>query len=84
MSTPASHEARIPTWADIRRLADELQVKMNLAGKELRGRWHAFQPHLATLEHRVSAAGDRATKVLSKELSDVGKSLKQMIDDLDA
>jgi hypothetical protein len=82
MTHPDRHDTRVPTWTEIRRLADELQVKMNLAGKELRDRWHAFQPLLARLEHKVSAAGDRGTKVLAKELSDIGESLKRMIDDL--
>lgn len=70
------------TWQDVRRLADEIEVKVNLAGKELRDRWQAFRPRLAKFERDVTATSTHASKAFTKELSDLGVALKKLIDDL--
>ena len=80
MSNPESHAL---SWQDVRRLADQIEVKVNLASKELRDRWQAFRPRLAKFEKDVTATGTRATKAFSKELSDLGGALKKLVDDLD-
>ncbi len=78
MSNP-QQESHALTWKDVRRLADEIEVKVNLAGKELRDRWQAFRPRLAKFEHGVTAAG----AAVSKELNELGEALKKLIDDID-
>ena len=83
MSNPITQEARSLSWQDIRRLADEIEVKANLASKELRDRWQAFRPRLAKFEKDLSATGARATKAFSEELSELGDALKKLIDDFD-
>jgi hypothetical protein len=83
MSNPLVRESHPLTWQDVRRLADRIEVKANLAGKELRDRWQAFRPRLAKFEKDVGATGARASKAFSKELKDLGDALKKLIEDLD-
>ncbi len=76
-------ESHALSWQDVRRLADEIEIKVNLAGKELRDRWQAFRPRLAKFEKGVTATGVQASKALTKELSELGDALKKLVDDLD-
>jgi hypothetical protein len=69
-------------WNDLRRLIDELELKMHLASMEVRERWERIQPALAKLEQAFERGGDRAAKILSGEVEAVGKSLKEMRDEL--
>jgi hypothetical protein len=69
-------------WDDIRRLADELEVKMHLAGMEARDRWRDLQPRLADLEKSLARTTERVGDVLTQELTAVGKALRQLRDDV--
>jgi hypothetical protein len=58
----------LSTWDEIRKLADELELKLNLAQTSARDRWQALQPRLAALELVLKRSGRRAWKSLAKQL----------------
>jgi len=71
-------------WDDVRRMADELELKIHLAGMDARDRWRALQPRLAKLEHSIAHQTERAAAVLADELAVIGKALQKLRDDLSA
>lgn len=68
------------TWNDVRRIVDELEVKIHLAGMDARDRWHALQPRLAKLEQSLESKGERAGKAVVDELTSVRESLRKLRD----
>jgi hypothetical protein len=72
------------TWNDIRRLADELQLKIHLAGMEARDRWQKLQPQIAEIEKTILRGSDRAEQVIGKEMSALGATLRKLRDDIAA
>jgi hypothetical protein len=69
-------------WDDVRRIADEIGLKLHLAGMEARDRWRAIEPRLAELEKMLAKAGQRASEVIDEELSSIGAALRRLRDDL--
>ena len=70
------------TWDEVRRIGDELELKMHLASMDARDRWAELKPQLHELEQTLAKAGERAGEVLSKELAALGKALKKLRDDI--
>ena len=75
-------DTRISTWDDVRRIADELELKIHLGAMDARDRWRALQPRLAEIEKTIARAGERAGKIIDQELSAVGAALRRLRDDL--
>jgi hypothetical protein len=48
--------------------------------KSPRGRWHALQPRIEEVENKILAASDRAETVVEKELTSIGKALRELRD----
>jgi hypothetical protein len=69
-------------WNDVRRLADELELKIHLAGMEARDRWRELQPRLVEMEKSLAESGKRAGEVVERELSAIGAALRRLRDDL--
>jgi BMFP domain-containing protein YqiC len=70
------------TWDEVRRMTDELEVKIHLAGMEARERWQALKPRLAKLEQKIIATSDRAETAITKELAAMGAALRELRDDM--
>lgn len=70
------------TWDDIRRLVDELRLELHLATMEARDRWEGLQPRLGRLEQTITESGTRAGQAISQELSSLGQSLRELLDDI--
>lgn len=68
--------------AELRRIADELELKIHLASMDARDRWQALKPRLAEVEKRLARTGERATKVVQDEVAAIGKALHKLRDDL--
>lgn len=56
-------------WDEMRRIADELELKLHLASMDARDRWRAMQPRLAELEKQIAVSADRAHDAILKELN---------------
>jgi hypothetical protein len=70
------------TWDEVRRIADELELKIHLAGMDARDRWRDLEPRLAEIEKSITGAGKRASDVVERELASVGAALRRLRDDL--
>jgi len=69
-------------WDDVRRIADELELKIHLAGMEARDRWHELQPRLAKIEQSIARAGTRTSEAVEEELASIAAAVKRLRDDL--
>lgn len=70
------------TLDDLRQIADELELKIHLAGMDARDRWKELKPRFAQLEQTLARAGARASDVVVRELSSIGAALRRLRDDL--
>ncbi len=70
------------TWDDLRRIADELQVQLHLAGMEARDRWRALEPRIAALETSLARTGEQVGTAIADELAAVTRAVRQLRDDL--
>jgi hypothetical protein len=86
MSTDPNKPAA-PSWDDVRRLADELRLKVHLAGMEFKERWKELEPQVHALERKlehkgaeveamIAAQGDAVAAALGKMLEEVRESLR--------
>jgi len=69
-------------WDDVRRIADELQLKIHLAGMDARDRWHALEPRLHQIERSIARAGNQTTKAVEDEITSIAAALRRLRDDL--
>lgn len=70
------------TWDAIRRLADELELKIHLASMDARDRWRELQPRVREVEQSLAAAGKRAGDAIDRELTNLGTALRRLRDDI--
>jgi len=70
------------TWDEVRRIADELELKIHLAGMDARDRWRALQPRIVEIERALTRAGQRAGDTVERELASVGAALRRLRDDI--
>lgn len=78
MQPPAGMTEHTP-WEELRRIADELELKIHLGNMEARDRWRAIKPRLVELEHRAVHSGEQAVE---HELAEIRTALHQLRDDL--
>ena len=69
-------------WDDLRRIADEIEVKLHLAGMDARDKWNELKPKLSKLDQHFNEAGQKANDAIEKEARTVGAELKRLRDDL--
>jgi hypothetical protein len=70
------------TWEELRRIADELELKMHLASMDIRDQWQALKPRLTELEKSLATAGKKAGDVFVRELESVEAALKRLREDI--
>jgi len=78
-------DIKTPTWADVRRIADELKVKMHLAGQEAKDRWAKLQPSLHEAEAEIKKGGAVVASKLVEiagGLKEIGKDVAEKLDKL--
>jgi hypothetical protein len=63
---------------ELRRIADELELKIHLASMDVHDRWKALKPRLAEVETKFARTGERATKVVQDEVAAIGKALQKL------
>ncbi len=71
-------------WEDLKRMADEVKVKLHLAGMEAKDRWKALEPKIQELQTKVEAKGEQAADTVQTQLTSVVDSLRRFVDDLRA
>jgi len=76
-------ETKAPTWADVRKIADDLKAKMHHAGEAARERWAKLQPSILEAENEIARGG---TVVVTKlveitgALKEIGKDVADKLD----
>ncbi len=63
------------TRDDLRRTADEIKVKLHLAGMDAKDAWDEIQPRIADFEQRFDAKADE----VGEELKALGQEIKQRL-----
>jgi DNA anti-recombination protein RmuC len=63
------------TREDLRRAADEIRVKLHLAGMDAKDAWEDIQPRLQEFERRFDAKADE----VGEELKALGTDIKQRL-----
>ena len=76
--TPSVREAIRNSAEVLKTLRQEIQVDLNLAGREIRGRWKRLQARLATAEARARAARDESSRSL-QSLVDSAKRFRSAL-----
>jgi hypothetical protein len=74
--------SELSKWDDVRKIIDELEVKMHLAAMDVRDRWRALQPRLEQLEQTVTVQGKRIGQALTTEIDSIEKTLHEMREEL--
>lgn len=69
-------------WEDLKRIGDELELKIRLASMDARDRWQALRPRLTALEETIKQTGARTSKLITEELSSLGKALRRLRDEI--
>jgi hypothetical protein len=69
-------------WDDLKRIGDELELKLRLASMDARDRWQALRPRLVALEDTIKRTGARTSKLITEELASLGKALRQLHDEI--
>jgi len=72
----------LSAWDDLRRIADELELKLHLASMDARDRWRAIEPRLVMIEERLARTGKRVTKAIMDEVADVRAAIERLRDDV--
>lgn len=75
-------DKQLSTWDEVRQIADELELKIHLAGMDARDQWNALKPRMAQLEQTLATSGKRASEVIEHELSAIGAALRKLRDDV--
>lgn len=70
------------TWNEIRRIAEQLELEIHLAGMEARDRWEKLQPRLVELEQKIEHTSQRAGELISEQLSSVANVLRELREDI--
>jgi hypothetical protein len=65
---------------EIRRLADEIELKIHLGRMDARDRWAALRPQLENLEHAVEEKGWRAVDRLATALRVLREEIRDELD----
>ncbi len=68
---------KTPTWQDVRRIADEIRLKVHLAGMDARKKWDELQPSLLEAEKELARGGT----IVAAKLTELGGTLKEIGDD---
>lgn len=67
-------------WDELRRVADQLELELHLAGMEARDRWRAVKPRVEELERKIAKAGSEAGHAIAQEISALAETLRKLRD----
>lgn len=74
------------TWDDVKRIADEVKLKLHLAGMEAKEKWKKFEPKMMELESKVKEnvkdGGEKAVGVVGEQVEAFATGLRQFAEEL--
>ena len=75
-------ETKPTGWDEIRRMRDEVEVKLHLASMEAKTKWEALKPRLKALEEKLEEKASQASERVVEEMNNVGTLIKEVRDDV--
>lgn len=78
-----SNESRPQPIEELRRVRDEIRVKMHLAEMDVRTWWNEVEPMLADVERKLERGTERAVRYADVFSEELGKALTRVRDRLD-
>jgi hypothetical protein len=69
-------------WDEIKRISDELELKVHLAGMDAKDKWEALKPRVKELEVKMEEKTAAASARVVEELNNVGDLIKELRDDV--
>jgi hypothetical protein len=73
---------RTDTMAEIRRLADAIELEAHLARMEVRDRWAQLKPKIHDLERSIARVGRDAGRTVAKRATKLATALKVLRDEI--
>jgi hypothetical protein len=65
---------------NLRRMADEIRVRIHLAGMEAKDAWAKLEPRFHELEQKAAAAKDRLAEGLDKAGDELKEQMSKLLD----
>jgi len=75
MNNPPAKTQKTTFLQNLRQLADEIRVKIHLAGMDAKDTWSKLEPRLREVEQKAEAKGEE----VAEELSKAGQELKEQM-----
>lgn len=69
---------------EIRRIADEIRVRVHLAGMEGKDAWRRLEPKVTELEHRIERPFDRDANDTTVDIDEISDALHAELSKLHA
>lgn len=73
-------------WDDVKRIADEVKLKLHLASMEAKEQWKKLEPRMIELEQKVKTnvkgGGEKAAGVVGEQVEAFATGLRQFADEL--
>jgi polyhydroxyalkanoate synthesis regulator phasin len=70
---------KLPSWDDVKRVADDVEKKVQSAGATAREKWNQqVRPKLAEIQKKVEATGQRAGDSLQNQLIALNDALGKL------
>jgi hypothetical protein len=79
---PKTNDPTSSTMDGLRRMADEIRLKVHLAGMEAKEAWSKLEPRLHELEHKAEAAKDKLAEGLDKAGDELREQMSKLLDRL--
>jgi hypothetical protein len=74
---------KVPTMADLKKVAEDIEKKVQGAGAAIRERWNLqVKPKLDELEKKANEQGQKAGEFLRQQASNLGNALDQFRNEL--
>lgn len=67
---------------ELKRIRDEVRVKLHLAGQDLKDSWKDLEPRIEKLEQRAKSEGEHVADATTTLASDLKKALRDFRDRL--
>ena len=82
MAQPTPEQGQSHTLkTDLRRLADEIRLKIHLAGMEARSEWDDIEREARRLEEQLVAKGEQATETTRARAVELGHSMRTFFEE---
>ena len=62
---------------ELKKIRDEIRVKLHLAGMEVKERWKQLEPRLEEIERKVEAGGEEIIGTTTKLFEEVGRAFRE-------